>query len=154
MKNSKVLLALVSAFFLSSAFVALTAILQNTATNFVWLINQGFEVSIPIFLDSYLHDVRGGTLFYLIILATLFVAFSVAALLRLIIPLSGHLSYALAGFFSLYAMINLTLYFFDGIAVIASLRNGFGFLTFCFFGMLGGYIFETLKNIFLGEYPR
>ena len=149
MKNTKKLLAVTLAFYLSSSFVALVAILQNTVNNFFWLINQGFEVSSIIFLTSVFHDIKGGSLFYAIILVTLFVAFCTAALLRSIIPLGGHLSYGLAGLVGLYTMINITLYVFDGIAVIGSLRNGFGLSVFCFIGGIGGFLFESLKNIFL-----
>ena len=147
MKSIKKFTKLLFCFLVSLFFVCIMAVFQDTVTSLLWLSNNGFDITYIIFFQSITHDIIGSSLLYVILLITLFLAFIITSLLRLLIPLNGYISYSLAGFVSLYVMIQITLIVFDKLYVIASVRNDMGLLIFCLIGMFGGLIFYSLINI-------
>jgi len=155
MKNIKIISNVAFCFLLSLFFVCIMVVLQDTVTSLLWLSKNGFEVTSSIFFQSLSHDIIGSSLLYIILFITLLLAFIIASLLRLVIPLNGYISYSLAGFVSLYAMIQITLIVFDNLYVISSLRNTGGLLIFCTIGMFGGLIFQYSKeNFFIKGKPQ
>ena len=136
-------------FIISLFFVCVMVVLQDTITSLLWLSNNGFDITYMVFLQSITHNIVGSSLLYVILFITLLLAFIIAASLRLFIQVNGYISYSIAGFVSLYVMIQITLIVFDKLYVITSVRNTLGLFIFCLIGMLGGFIFNTLKMIFL-----
>ena len=137
------------AYFISSSFVCTLIIIQNTSTNLLWLLNNNFHITYEIILSTLLYDLQGSNLLYLIIFITLFLAFIIASIMKKLIPLNNSISYSLSGFLSLYVMIQITLKIFDNLFVISSVREWYGLFIFCLIGMLGGYIFNLLRELFL-----
>lgn len=136
-------------FIISLFFVCVMVVIQDTITSLLWLSNNGFDITYMVLLQSITHNIVGSSLLYVILFITLLLAFIIAASLRLFIQVNGYISYPIAGFVSLYAMIQITLIVFDKLYVITSVRNTLGLFIFCLIGMLGGFIFNTLKTIFL-----
>ena len=136
-------------FIISLFFVCVMVVLQDTITSLLWLSNNGFDITYKVFFQSITHNIVGSSLLYVILFITLLLAFIISALFRLFIQVNGYISYSIAGFVSLYVMIQVTLIVFDKLYVIPSVRNTLGLFIFCLIGMLGGFIFNTLKTIFL-----
>jgi hypothetical protein len=123
-------------------------VLQNTITSLLWLANNNFNISFEIFFSTLVYNTKGSLFLYLIIFVTLFLGFIIAFFMQKIIPLNNSLSFSLSGFISLYVMIQITLYVFDNMFVISSVREWYGLFLFCLIGMFGGYIFNHLKYLF------
>ena len=149
MEKIKNLIKLMLSFIISLFFVCIMIVFQDTITSLLWLSKNGFEITYSVFLQSISHNIIGSSLLYMILLITLLLAFIITALLRIFIPIKGYISYSLSGFISLYVMIQITLIVFDKVYVIPSVRDTLGLFIFCIIGMLGGFIFNSLKNIFL-----
>ena len=136
------------AFFISTSFVCTMIVLQNTITSLLWLANNNFIISFEIFLSTLLYDITASFFLYLIIFVTLLLAFIITFFVQKVIPLNESLAFSLSGFISLYVMIQITLYVFDNMFVILSVREWYGLFLFCLIGMAGGYIFNHLKYLF------
>ena len=115
-------------YFIASLFTALLIILINLTTNLIWLMSQGFDISVIMFFELFLKDISNGLLFLIIILITFFLAFLIA------------------GFISVFVMLKLTTLVFTGAALIAGMRSFLGFFLFCVSGFLGGYLYGLLLN--------
>ena len=133
-------------YFIASLFTALLIILINLTTNLIWLMSQGFDISVIMFFELFLKDILNGLLFLIVILITFFLAFLITAIVRYFFPIKRILSYSIAGFISVFVMLKLTTLVFTGAALIAGMRSFLGFFLFCVSGLLGGYIYGLLLN--------
>ena len=133
-------------YFIASLFTALLIILINLTTNLIWLMSQGFDISVIMFFELFLKDISNGLLFLIIILITFFLAFLITSIVRYFFPIKRTLSYSIAGFISVFVMLKLTTLVFTGAALIAGMRSFLGFFLFCVSGFLGGYLYGLLLN--------
>ena len=54
-------------YFIASLFTALLIILINLTTNLIWLMSQGFDISVIMFFELFLKDILNGLLFLIVI---------------------------------------------------------------------------------------
>ena len=80
-------------YLISSLFTASLIILINLTTNLIWLMSQGFDISVIMFFELLLKDISNGLLFLIIILITFFLAFLITSILRYFLPIKRTLSY-------------------------------------------------------------
>ena len=140
-------------YLISSFFTAALIILINLSSNLIWLMSQGFDISVIKFFELLLKDISNGLLFLVIILITFFLAFLLTTIVRYFFPIKRTVSYSIAGFISVFVMLKLTTLVFTGAALIAGMRTFLGFSLFCISGLLGGYLFGLLLNkVFKNEY--
>ena len=134
-------------FFLgASLFTGTTIILINLVSNLIWLGSKDLTISIQMFFGLLSNDILNGMLFFIIVLLTFFIAFIITAIVRYFFPLDRRVSYAIAGFFGILVMLQLTTLVFTGAILIAGMRSILGFILFCISGLLGGYIYGLLLN--------
>ena len=76
-------------YLISSLFTASLIILINLTTNLIWLMSQGFDISVIMFFELLLKDISNGLLFLIIILITFFLAFLITSILRYFLQLSA-----------------------------------------------------------------
>ncbi|MBJ65310.1 MAG: hypothetical protein CML97_02270 [Rhodobiaceae bacterium] len=134
-------------FFLGATlFTSVMIILVNLVSNLIWLSSKDLSISILTFFELFLSDIANGMLFFIIVIITFSTAFIITAIVRYFFPLDRRVSYAIAGFFGIMVMLQLTTLVFTGAILIAGMRSILGFLFFCISGLLGGYIYGLLLN--------
>ena len=156
----KLFFSLLLAFIFSAILTSFFILFQNTIWNIFWLKTQGFDISFFVLVDSLLHDLRGGLStiliqwgipinMYSLIFITLFLGYSLTAIIRFIIPINAMFSFGFAGLVSVYGIIFYTRMTFDEIVLISSARELMGLFIFCLIGFFGGIFFNQLKEFFL-----
>tara|TARA_B100001175_G_scaffold146161_1_gene123965 strand:+ start:978 stop:1487 length:510 start_codon:yes stop_codon:yes gene_type:complete len=156
----KLFFSLLLAFIFSAILTSVFILFQNTIWNIFWLKTQGFDISFFVLVDSLFHDLRGGLStiliqwgipinMYSLIFITLFLGYSLTAIIRFIIPINAMFSFGFAGLVSVYGIIFYTRMTFDEIVLISSARELMGLFIFCLIGFFGGIFFNQLKEFFL-----
>ena len=156
----KLFFSLLLAFIFSAILTSVFILFQNTIWNIFWLKTQGFDISFLVLVDSLFHDLRGGLStiliqwgipinMYSLIFITLFLGYSLTAIIRFIIPINAMFSFGFAGLVSVYGIIFYTRMTFDEIVLISSTRELMGLFIFCLIGFFGGIFFNQLKEFFL-----
>jgi len=156
----KLFFSLLLAFIFSAILTSVFILFQNTIWNIFWLKTQGFDISFFVLVESLFHDLRGGLStiliqwgipinMYSLIFITLFLGYSLTAIIRFIIPINAMFSFGFAGLVSVYGIIFYTRMTFDEIVLISSARELMGLFIFCLIGFFGGIFFNQLKEFFL-----
>lgn len=115
-----------------------------------WVLASLADMNVPVAMADRLgataHDLVGMASLYLpIIAAALAVAFPVAKLIARLLPRLSLLAYPLAGGAALL-MVHVILYQTFAITPIASARTTAGLITQALCGVLGGWLFHTLRH--------
>ena len=125
---------------------AVSILVINFLSRSLVLSSKDLSISIQTFFELFLSDIANGMLFFIIVIITFSTAFIITAIVRYFFPLDRRVSYAIAGFFGIMVMLQLTTLVFTGAILIAGMRSILGFLFFCISGVLGGYIYGLLLN--------
>ena len=112
---------------------------------------RALPVKIPVstYLETMLSDVKGLTLYLLIILLSFIIAFPIAAIIRRNIraslPRLASYGYPLAGATAIGTALGLMYYQFGSVP-ISGANNALGFIVQLLIGACGGFIFRALHK--------
>jgi len=119
---------------------------QTTVSNLIWLSGLGMPVDLFIIFSSIFHDIvsmngKGAIPAVGLVAIGMAVAFVVARIALIWIPIKRRYAYALAGGTALLAIVLLMPLAFYNLDLIAGARSTLGKLYLITAGVLGGYFF-------------
>lgn len=127
---------------------AVVAYILGAITSSQFVINAyNVPVSFSERLSSAIFDVKGTTLYFMIILIGFVIAFAIAAVLKRVLPRLSGIAYPLAGAVAIGTALGLMYVQFETVP-ISGARSTAGFVAQMICGALGGWVYaKCLKKI-------
>ncbi len=125
---------------------ALVTYIIGTALSTIFVLRAiPAEIPLGTYISTAITDIKGQTLYLLVILLGFMIAFPIAAILRKFLTKVAKIGYPLAGAVAIAVALGLMYLKYETVP-ISGARSTLGFAAQIFTGMVGGIIFAILQK--------